>query len=97
MSVTWIAVCDKKRETIDPGKIGEGANQEHFVYYAASNVIAHAMLNGWLGGDVTLERDSDHEAMERILDYKDVTEEAVRAYNAWRPVHLAAVEFNARG
>lgn len=97
MGVYFVAVCHEKREIIDPGKIGGGANGEELVYSHAANVIAHAMLDRWFGCPVVIVGDSNHVETERIFSYKDVSAEALEMFNACRPRGVEPVQLNPYG
>ena len=81
MGIYYDAVCDEKRERIEPGHINDLGIKAYAIAFPThpfGPVVIFAMLSRWRNCAVRLQ--ADESCPEDVFDYKDVTAEVVAAY-----------------
>lgn len=81
MGIYWNAVCDEKRELIDPGDINNLGMKDYAIAHPNhpfGPIVVFAMLHRWAYHVVRLQ--SDESMSDEVFKYKNVTEEVIAAY-----------------
>jgi hypothetical protein len=87
MGVYWKAICDDRREIIDPGRIGKSGRKLHEIASgpAAAVIVTYmSAYEGWQSANVRLVSSDGLDAWafeQATAEYKDVTDRAIAFYN----------------
>lgn len=83
MGIYYNASNETKKQWLNPARVGGGGIKARAIYGGEfANLLVSMMMFSWYGDQVQINADDVDHHLEVKETYEDVTEDAVRRYNA---------------